>query len=233
MLNCLIVDDDRMSRLSLERLCGKMDALHVVASCENVQEAMTVVEKQAIDLFFLDIEMPGGSGFDLLESCAYVPEVIITTSKKEYAFEAFQYQVSDYLKKPILFPRFRQAVDKILLQHQQLEDRPSTRSPHTESIFIKVDGKFVQLKLKEVLYIENIGDYVRFHTEKENYVVYSTLKKLASKLPSDQFLKVHRSYIVNMSHIRDIEEGTIVIGNKVIPVSRVNRPILMDRLNLI
>lgn len=228
MTRCIIVDDDQMSRLSLERLCGKVEGLEMVAICENVASALEIMKKEAIDLLFLDIEMPEATGFDLLEQCPVIPEVIITSSKEQYAFNAFQYQVADYLKKPIMYPRFRQAVEKVLMK-----SRPEPSKQEKDSVFIKVDGRLIQLKYDEILYIENVGDYVRFHTDKDKYVVYNTLKSLAEKLPEGKFLKVHRSYIVNLSHIVDIEEGTIVIRKSVIPVSRANRSALMNRLNLV
>jgi len=224
----MIVEDDLMSQKLLENHCKKFPELIHIATCENVEEALKVMASKEIDLLFLDIEMPGATGFDLLDQCSVIPHVIVTSSKEEYAFEAFQYQVTDYLRKPIKLPRFQQAIYKIF--------NSTVQEPHKKSdnhIFIKDEGRFIKIFLDDILFVENIGDYVRFHTDKKNYIVYSTLKKLTEKLPSDRFMKVHRSYIINLDKIVDIEENSILIHKNIVPVSRANKQALMERLNLI
>lgn len=227
-MKCLIVDDEKMARTYLEKMCQKIDDLEVVASCENAEEALEILEEDKVDILFLDVEMPGLSGFDLLNYLSYQPNVVMTTSNTEYAFEAFEYDVSDFLKKPFNFPRFRKAIDKIKSEEKQVEDSFST-----EEIYIKDKSKLVKVKFADILYIENVGDYVKVVTKgKKNYIVYGTIKSYAKKMPEKYFLKVHRSYIINLHEIKDIEGGSVVIDGKVIPVSRAHKSLLMDRLKI-
>ncbi|NNF36171.1 MAG: response regulator transcription factor [Saprospiraceae bacterium] len=227
-IKSIIVEDDLMSQKLLQNHCNKFTEIEVLSICGNVEEALSFMETASIDLIFLDIEMPGATGFDLLDRCSVIPHVIVTSSKEEYAFEAFQYQVTDYLRKPIKLPRFNQAVQKVL--ESQVEVAHKKTDNH---IFIKDEGRFVKIFLDDILFVENIGDYVRFHTEEKKHIVYSTLKKLAEKLPSDRFMRVHRSFIINLDKIVDIEENSILIHKNIVPVSRANKQPLMERLNLI
>jgi len=189
---------------------------------------LEILEEDKVDILFLDVEMPGLSGFDLLNYLSYQPNVVMTTSNTEYAFEAFEYDVSDFLKKPFNFPRFRKAIDKIKSEEKQVEDSFST-----EEIYIKDKSKLVKVKYADILYIENVGDYVKVVTKgKKNYIVYGTIKSYAKKMPKKYFLKVHRSYFINLHEIQDIEGGSVVIDGKVIPVSRAHKSLLMDRLKI-
>ncbi|MEN7551368.1 LytTR family DNA-binding domain-containing protein [Rapidithrix thailandica] len=227
-LNCIIVDDDLMARKSLERLCLKSDNLNLVATCENGEQALDTLQEGDIDLVFLDMEMPELSGIDLLDACPVMPQVVVISGEEKYAYDAFQYQVADYLKKPINYIRFKAAVEKVLATYTiQHSIEPE------DAIFIKVDGRYVRIQFSDIFYIENVGDYVQFHLTKKALIVYSTLKSLADRLPKDKFLKIHRSYIVNLDKIVDIEENTLVVKDKVIPISRANKPQLMKKLNFL
>lgn len=226
-MKCLIVDDDEMSRVSLKMLCEKIDDLEVSEICSSGLEAMKVLKKIEVDVVFLDIRMPDFSGLDLVKSMDNLPQIIFTTGHAEYAVEAFEHHVTDFLVKPIELPRLIKAVDTA-------RERSSLASHEkTTELFIKVDGRYVRLNLDEVLYIESLGDYVTFVTKGHKYVVLSTLKNIDDKINNDQFLKVHRSFIVNLSKVVDIEETNMVIHDKVIPISRANRPILMNRIKTI
>lgn len=226
MITCLIVDDEIMSRKLLENHINKNEHLKLVKQCENVKSAIDYLSENEVDLIFLDIEMPGANGFELIEQCPILPFIIITSSKEEYAYEAFEYQVDDYLRKPIKIPRFQQAIQKIINKNI----KPS--NDH-DSIFIKVDGKHVKIELKDILFIENVGDYVKFKMNEKSFIVHSTLKRLIQKLPQKKFMKVHRSFIINLDKIVDIEENSLLIQDHLIPVSRANKAPLMERLNLI
>jgi two-component system LytT family response regulator len=157
-----------------------------------------------------------------------MPQVIMTTSKTEYAFEAYQYQVTDYIQKPIMQNRFRIAIEKVL----ELKILKTTAIPERNEIYVKADGRYIRLAYANILYIENIGDYVKIFTETQSYIVHTTMKYLEEKLDSS-FLRVHRSFIVHLDKIVDIEENTLVISNKVIPISRANKSELMNRLNML
>ena len=228
-LTCIIVEDELMSRKSLARLCEQHGSLELLATFDNAVSALNFIAANQVELIWLDVEMPGLSGLELLEKLPTMPYVVLTTSKTDYAYEAFQYHVTDYLKKPITVPRFNLAVEKVLeLSAHAKSNLPSER----EEIYIKTDGRYIRLPFNTISYIENIGDYVKIYTTTQTYIVYSTMKYLEEKLGS-QFLRVHRSYIVHLDKIVDIEENTLVISKKVIPISRANKPELMNRLNLL
>lgn len=227
-MKCLIVEDDEMARKSLELLCNKIDDLEIVASCASGLEAMKILKNEEIDLVLLDIQMPDISGMDLIKSVEKLPQIIFTTGHAEYAVEAFEYRVTDFLTKPIELPRLIKAVDRARENQSTYLD-----NGETTELFLKVDGRYVRIDLDKVLYIESLGDYVTFRTEKEKYIVHSTLKNIDDKIKNKNFLKVHRSYVVNLSKVVDIEETNMVIHDKVIPISRAHRPILMNRIKTI
>ncbi|CAN0115309.1 unnamed protein product, partial [Chrysoparadoxa australica] len=155
---------------------------------------------------------------------------IFTTCNSKYALEAFEYQVTDFLVKPIEFPRLIKAVERA----KKMCETPVDASKKMDEIYVKVDGRFVRLALNDVLFIESLGDYVTFHTTlKEKFIVHSTLKNIDEKIRNPDFLKVHRSYIVNLSKVVDIEDTNLVITDKVIPISRSHKPALMSRIKTI
>lgn len=229
-LTCIIVEDEPMSRKALERLCHQHASLDLLMSFDNAEAALDFLSGQEVDLIWLDVEMPGLNGFGLLEQLPSLPSVVLTSTKIEYAFDAFQHQVTDYLKKPITLPRFNLAVEKVLDLHSRTKSAATTAS--RQEIYIKSDGRYIRLPFETISYIENFGDYVKIFTPSQTHVVYTTMKYLEEKLGT-QFLRVHRSYIVHLDKIVDIEENTLVISNKVIPISRANKPELMNRLNLL
>lgn len=229
VLNCIIVDDDLMARKALEKLCEKSELLNTIGICKDAKEALNLLSKEIIDLIFLDIEMPEITGIEFLEHAVSLPQVIFTTSKTEYAFEAFNYQVTDYLKKPITYPRFQQAVEKAYAIHE----KNNAYKSNAQEVYVREDGRFVRIPFDHILYFENVGDYIRVKTVSGSHIIHGTLKSIAAKLENPQFLKVHRSFIVNLSKIKDIEENTLVIEKKVIPISRANKPVLMGKLNLL
>ncbi len=231
-MKCLIVDDDNMARAALHRLCSKFDQLQIVASCENAEEALEFYKNKdnEAELIFLDMEMPGLSGTELLDRLPVVPMVIFTTSKADYAFDAFEYGAIDFLKKPISQPRFEQAIQKVMgiqAGNQQFQ-------AHSSDIYVRTEGKFVRLGSDDILFFENVGDYVRIRTAAgANHIIHGTLRGIDERLNDPRFLKVHRSYIINLDKIVDIEENTLVIEKSVIPISRAHKPILMNRLRIL
>ncbi|MFK7907532.1 MAG: LytR/AlgR family response regulator transcription factor [Chitinophagales bacterium] len=236
-MQCMIVDDELMARKSLERLCGRIPELEVVQVCESAEEALEFLKKTEVDLVFLDVEMPGLTGLELLDSIAVMPQIIFTTSKTEYAFEAFQYEATDYVQKPVRFPRLNQAVQKAVKIYEDANKQQGETGVEgdlsKDEIYIKDSNRYVRIKYDDILYIEISGDYATIFTSKNRHIVHSTLKNMQNKLPPSSFLKVHRSYIVNLTKIVDIEDNSLLIGDKIIPISRSNKPVLMDRLNLL
>lgn len=225
-LKAIIVDDEPLARSFLERYCQKQGSLEVMGSFPDSESALNYLTCNEIDILFLDVEMPGDTGFVLLDKLQYMPKVVLTTSKTDYAFDAFQYHVTDYLKKPIPYNRFEDSINKITESFKN-----TTVETNKEDIFIKTDGKFIRLSYQDILYIESMGDYVKYFTQAKHFLTHSTLKAVEEKMNPRQFLKVHRSFIVNMSKIIDIQDNTIVIDNKVIPISKALKSDVMGRIN--
>jgi len=189
------------------------------------------MNEDEVELIFLDIEMPEMTGLDLLEALPYMPQIIFTTANKEYAFDAYEYDVTDFLKKPITLSRFLKSIEKARLREEQLT--AVARGSAESELYVKTDGRYVRLPYDQVLYFENVGDYVKVVSTLGNFLFHSTIKGLEKRLVNPRFLKVHRSFIVNLNKIKDIEDGTLVISDKVIPISRAHKPVLMKRLNII
>lgn len=227
-MKCLIVDDDKMSRLSLEKLCQKIDGLTVAGTCADGLEALQFLSNNTIDLLFLDVEMAELSGVELIQSSEQLPLVVFISSKKEYAAEAFEFKelVVDYIIKPATLPRLLKAMERV---KGKIQEKDSAQVK--DYIFIRSDGRFVRISLDDLLYVENVGDYVMFKTNEEKYLVHGTLKTIAEKLQHPNFLKVHRSYIINLSKIVDIEDNSVLIDKKVIPVSRAHKNLLLERID--
>jgi DNA-binding LytR/AlgR family response regulator len=227
MLKTVIVEDEPLSRKLLETYCEKSGIIELCGSYETADEALVFLNQNDIRLIFLDVEMPGIDGFELLDQLLYMPRIILTTSKTEYAYKAFQYDVVDYLKKPVQYNRFLTALHKV--KETQADARPSV----DEDFYIKSSGKFIRLRYKDVLYIESLGDYVKYVTEEKAYVTHSTMKMVEEKMGPYQFMKVHRSFIVNLQRIKDIEDYTLVISGKVIPISKALKGEVLKRLNIV
>ena len=160
-----------------------------------------------------------------------VPQVIFTTGNQQYAYEAFEYDVTDFIKKPITQSRFVKAIEKAINRHIQLDAIATASADH--EIYVKSDGRYTRLLLADILYFENVGDYVKVITDKDNYVIHGSLKSVESKVNNTRFLKVHRSFLINLDKIVDIEDNSIVIAKKMIPISRAHKPILMRSLNIL
>ena len=212
-LNCLIVDDESISRKFLEHYIGEVPTLFLVKSCSSIADAEQALQKDHVDIIFLDIEMPGKSGLDFLHENEVKPLIILVTAKKEYAVKAFEYDVIDYLVKPISFPRFAKSVEKakkILFSSGQKQK--------DESLVIKVSSTLVKVKLDDILYIEAKGDYIQITTKEKKYLSYGTMSEIFKKLPEKDFSRVHRSFIVRHAAISVIQDNNIILDICTIPI---------------
>lgn len=227
----MIVEDDPLARKSLEKLCDKIDYLELNWICEDAKSGLEILKTESPDLIFLDVEMPDMSGFGFLDEApnSNVKQVIFTTGKSQNAAEAFRYQATDFLVKPIKFKTFQAAVEKAL----DIHNKNFQYQNHANCIYIKENGKYIRISYGDIMYFENEGDYIKVFLAGGSHLFHGTLRNVATKLTDPRFLKVHRTYIVNLDKIVDIEENTLVIGRKVIPISRANKPILMGRLNVL
>jgi len=230
-MKTIIVDDELMARTSLEMFCSKEPILNLEGVFENAQDALEYTQSHEVDLLFLDIEMPNMSGLELLDVLPYLPQIVFTTGNKSYAYEALEFDVTDFLTKPITASRFGKSVEKALARYEQ--GNAIAQSSAANEIFIRSDRKIIRVPYEDILYFEYIGDYVKAITTEGDFVFHSTIKALNEKLVNPRFIKVHRSYIVNIGKIVDIEDNNLVIGRKVIPVSRAYKPVLLKSINLI
>jgi DNA-binding LytR/AlgR family response regulator len=228
-MECVIIEDLKVAADYLQKCCEKSGRLDVKGSFPDVQSALDFLNKTSVDLLFLDVEMPGATGFELLDRIAYQPKVILTTSKEKYAYNAFQYHVSDFLKKPFTYARFNEAIDKVTESH----GKPSLADNSPDHLFIRTEGKLVRLNNEDILYIESMGDYVKFVTHDKKYITHNSLRNLEEKISKACFIKVHRSYIVNMHKIDDIRENDIRINGFEIPISKHLRSEVMQKITIL
>jgi DNA-binding LytR/AlgR family response regulator len=207
-MKCIIIEDDELSRKVLEEYIRKTDHLDLVASFHNAIDAINHLGHDTkIDLVFLDIELPQMSGVEFLESLQLTPQVIITSSKEQYAVKAFDFNVTDYLLKPIRYPRFYKAVDKAFKMEKLYEVNRID-----DEIFIKKNSTLIKLAYDDILWIEALENYVVLNTENDKYTIHFTMKAMEKTLPKYKFLRIHRSYIVNLRKVTAIKEKNLILN---------------------
>lgn len=244
-LKCLIVDDESMARKLLEESVRQLPFLELVGMCKNPFEAMQVLQEQPVDLMFLDIQMPGMLGTKFLQSLHKKPMVIFVTAYANYALESYDLDVIDYLLKPVGIERFTKAAHKALEEKQKqvalalttppTELKASDEEEVPDYFFVNVEYALVKIPIAEISHIESMKDYVKIFltTAKKPILTKSTLKGIEEKLPSRKFMRVHKSFIVNLNKIESIRSQNISIGEHHIPVSSVHLEGLMQALNRI
>lgn len=230
-LKCLVVDDEEFAREVVKQFISRTEGLTLWKECDNAEDTFVLLRDGKADLVFLDVEMPGMSGIDLVKTLEVVPPIIMITSRQEYAVDAFEYGLTDYLVKPINYPRFLKAVDKA--QNRTQNTQSVERSQGEEDIYVKSDGKIVRLKLDSILFIEALSDYVIINTASRKLIVHSTMKGMESKLPSSDFARVHRSYIINIKKIDEIQDTSVLMPDKIIPIGASYRNRFLEKLNVL
>lgn len=228
MISCAIIEDDNFSRNMVETLSEKTGLLIVKNSFSSAQESMPWLTKNEVDLLFLDVEMPGISGIDLLRVLARRPEVIIISSNPSYAIDAFEFSVADYLLKPIKdYNRFLKAVNTVAV-------RLSKNNAETNSsIYVKLDSLLHKLNVDDILWVEAFGDYIKIQTHDKVHTVYSTIKKIEEKLSGQKFVRIHRSFIVNIAQITNVSVTNLEINKRIIPISETYKDVLLQRLSIL
>jgi DNA-binding LytR/AlgR family response regulator len=232
IMNCLIVDDNPIARATLCELAAQLHTLCISAECSSAMEAYNYLLENPVDVIFLDIEMPGMSGLELIRNLGHLrPVIIFTTSKKDYAVEAFELDVADYLVKPLRPARFIQAVNKAkdILNDQKYASKRDTE----DYIFVRDTNVVRRLKLDDILFAEAMGDYVKLYTQEKLYAIHTKLKTVEERLPSCNFLRIHRSYIVALNKIDAFRDGALQIGSKYLPVTDTYKKILNERMNIL
>ncbi len=231
MMNCIIIDDDETARLIIRQLCNKSKQVNVLEDFSSAISAIKYLNFNEVDLIFLDIYMPSFSGFDFIQTLKSPPKIILTTSDKNFALQAFEYEsVIDFLVKPIKEERFNKSLQKV---SSVKKIKVTNNTEDSNFMYVNVDKRLVKINIPEVYYVEAKGDYISIKVENKSYLVHSTLKKIEEKLPSSLFIRVHRSFIINITKIIDIEDNSVLIQKGVIPISRSNKSELMKRLNLL
>lgn len=229
MIKCIVVDDEEMSRLALEQLLSRLKTWKIVAACTTVAEAHNLLAIHEIDVIFLDIELPDMNALDFLSTMKEPPEIVLISSQEKYALTAFEHDVADYLLKPVTPSRFLKTITRL---EERLSSAPET-SVDLEGMFVRNNNQMSRILFRNILWIEAFGDYVNILTEQERFVVHATMKGIQAKLPSDQFMRVHRSFIVRTDKIDAIEDTLIVINKKLIPIGESYRADMMARLNFL
>lgn len=241
-MRCIIIDDEAMARAIIAQMISRHPDLELVDEFESAIAAIKFLNQNSdnVDLIFLDIHMPGFTGFDFIQTIKNPPLVVLITSDRNFAIEAFEYDcIVDYLVKPLTEDRFNKAVKKVETKKAANDEQAVSSTSQAQpadtanEFYVNIDRRLIKIDIPSINIVEAKGDYILIKTEGKNYTVHSTLKKIEDKLPPALFLKVHRTYIINVKKIIDIEDNSVLIGKDVIPVSRSNRPELMKRLNML
>lgn len=236
-LRCLIVDDEPAAHYVLEHYMARVDRLVLAGQCYNALDAMNFLHRQPVDLLFLDINMPELSGLELLSTLSHPPRTILTTAYAEFALKSYEFGVADYLVKPIPFPRFLKALNRVLTQvtstvlvGSSALSVPAQTTP-TDSIMVKVDATWVRIKLDELLYAQSWGNYIKLFLTGRMLLTPLTTAELENRLPVGQFIRIHKSYIVAIDKIQRLSGNMLQIGEIELPVGITFRRELTERLH--
>lgn len=230
-MNVMIVDDNLIARATLKKLTERIDDLTLVAECSDAIEAYNRLQTVPVDLLLLDIEMPGMTGLELTENLGDKrPIIIFITSKRDYAVEAYDLNVADYIIKPVTPPRFLKAIEKVRELRESSEEE--TNVVEDEFLFIRDSTVVRRLKMDQILFAEAMGDYVKLYTKEKFYAIHNTLRALEQRLPAARFIRTHRSYIVAVDKIDTVKDGVLVIEGKPVPVADAYRAKVNSRMNI-
>lgn len=231
--SCIIVEDDDASRLILENYINRIEFLELKASLKSGKEGFNfLVNNPEVDILLLDINMPEMSGIELMKSVPDLPETILITTESGYAVEAFDLRALDYLVKPVQFERFAKAIHRAI-DTIYFTKRPASDNEDQKEIYVKSNSKFYKLSYQDIYFIEALADYVLVYTDNTRYIVYSTMKAIEEKLKGNTFVRVHRSYVINLRKIQFIEGNTLIINGKHIPISKTYQDTLFQKLNFL
>lgn len=226
---CVIIDDESLAIELIESHISRLDHLELIASFKNPIKAFLFLKSNPVDLIFLDIEMPGMSGLEFLKSMTSIPPVILTTAYREYALDAFDLEVIDYLLKPITFERFFKAIDKYSRTNSKMVEQDVNSSEH---LYVKADRKNIKIYFSKILYIESKKDYLKIQTREGAVIIKEKISDFIKSLPETSFLRVHRSYIVNTSNVTAFTFNDIEINNLEIPIGGTYKDIVIRELKM-
>jgi DNA-binding LytR/AlgR family response regulator len=231
VMKYLIVDDNKLARMSLRELVSQTNLMDFTGECTNGTEAYEFITSNQVDLVFLDVEMPGMTGIELMKSLPNKPIIIFTSAKKNYAVDVFDLNVADYVLKPVQMPRLMEAITKA----RKIFETKSTSVSKVEKEFLFIKDKKVlkKINLVDILWIEAMGDYIKIHTKDKWNMANTSLRALEERLSPEKFMKVHRSYIVSIDKIEYIEDNVIYINNSPVPLADSYRNALYERLDML
>ncbi|MFI5161266.1 MAG: LytR/AlgR family response regulator transcription factor [Sphingobacteriales bacterium] len=225
-ISCIITDDEPFARKGLQGYIEKIDFFDLKGSCEDAMQLSDMLQKQPVDLLFLDIQMPHITGVEFLRAIRNPPKVIFTTAYQQYAIDGFELDVMDYLLKPIPYERFLKAAWKAR-DYFALKEQPESIAPY---IFVKAAGKLEKITFSEILFIEGMENYVAIYTDSKKIVTHTTIKSLLEKLPTKQFIQTHKSYVVAIDKINTIEGNTLHVQSYQVPVSKYLREEVLGQI---
>ena len=232
MIRALILDDEPLALRQLEAYIAKTPSLQLVAACHSASEARTALAERDVDALFADINMPDLSGLDFVRSLPTPPLVVFTTAYSEYAVEGFRVNAVDYLLKPFSLSEFQASCRR--LEERLAQQRTAGRAaPEDDAIFFKLDYKTVRIPYEDIRFVESMSEYIKIHllSQPTPLVVLYSLRRIAEQLPSQRFLRIHRSYLINLSHLKETGRGTVVLDDaSVLPVGDLYRPALKEYL---
>lgn len=229
-MKCLIIDDEPLARFHLKELAGQIDFLSVEGTCATALEADAIVKEKEIDLLFLDINMPYLNGIDFFEQLENPPLCIFTTAYSEYALEGFRLQVVDYLLKPIAFNRFYQAVNKAQQQFIISEKLRKNTPLDDPFLYVRQSDTFIKVSWVDILYIESMQNYTKLHFKDKSLIIHQTMKAIEESLPSEHFFRIHKSFLINITHIDMISGGRLYINKTELPISRTRKEELLNQV---
>lgn len=229
-MKCLIIDDEPLARFHLKDMADKIDFLSVEGTYATALEADAKVKESEIDLLFLDINMPYLNGIDFLEQLENPPLCIFTTAYSEYALEGFRLQVVDYLLKPIAFNRFYQAVNKAQQQFIISEKLKKNTALDDPFLYVRQSDTFIKVSWVDILYIESMQNYTKLHFKDKSLVIHQTMKAIEESLPSEHFFRIHKSFLINITHIDMISGGRLFINKTELPISRTRKEELLNQV---
>ncbi len=218
MIKCIVVDDEALARQVIQSHLQRIPGFLVVATCANAMDAAAALKNFEVDLIFLDIQLPGVTGLNFLRTLVNPPLVILTTAYAEYALESYEFSVIDYLLKPVSFERFSKAINKVIHGKLFTKNAAEKDNAPSEHIFIKSGNKFFKINFAEIIYIEAMKDYLKIHTADYKLVTHQTMTEMEKLLPPKQFIRVHKSFIVAVTHIRSVYGSSIEAGKNTIPI---------------
>lgn len=237
-MRCIIIDDEPLAVDVLETYLNQIEGMEIVAKCNNPLDAITIFNKHQVDLVFLDIEMPNVTGLDLVKTVENIPQFIFTTAYPQYALEGFELNATDYLVKPIPFQRFLKAVSRAKEKYElekstRTQSNTSSEENNNDFIFIKSEYENIKVNLQDIEYIEGLKDYIKIHFKEQakTLLTLSSFKAILEKLPSN-FIRTHRSYIINIDCIRAIQKTNVVINDIRIPIGETYKKAVLKKLGL-